>query len=640
MMYTRRPLRLGAIVGALFALTVIMLPQVVVARTTEEVTQIASIEPGSDNNDEIVNVANETIEYNIDTWDPRPEGIFVGGTISESLIRLNEMASGDDAQMALASVVKLQREYVMSGASTFTVRLPVHIDEGNLPNQVNFAIYKLDTPDYSITRDTIYDYWTDAWTSRWDLNPYYPDTLDHTNCYKITPGTLLYAIWNVAHLNPTLRIPGYDPLGLSINPANDSYLSGNRIYAKVTAPLLPDFYYVLLTQIYYGEGDPFDVYLCPSDLCSDNVTDSEISYLYYPAPDQVIARNWPVSADLGYSFVFQTGLGGRAYEYNAWYDDGDILEWDTYLKIPGENVSGALNFMLEYRANATSNLTWRLGVAQEEGWMTALDDTWWNNKVSNSGYILASNPINKTYVATSIGGSNYVKFCCWLQILNATRIQVMTVYDPTWPASSNNLMHSSQSPDGAYYYTDKLSFGMWCTISIQNVSLNETAVINPGEDLGGFWDGIGNWWDKHWVDVLGAILIVAGVILICTGVGAGFGVLLIVAGIALILYNNHILDGLIQMIIDGLEWLGNWLWKIGAWIWEALTWLVEQIVYYGSIILGLLIILVAIFIFVVPVYFEIKILGAFLAMAQGDYREAAAQLGSVVSAGRTMMGRG
>jgi hypothetical protein len=93
------------------------------------------------------------------------------------------------------------------------------------------------------------------------------------------------------------------------------------------------------------------------------------------------------------------------------------------------------------------------------------------------------------------------------------------------------------------------------------------------------------------------------------------------------------------MVLDGLKWLGNWLYKIGMWLWKALTWLFEQIVYYGGILIGLLIIAVAIGLFIGPIYALVKIMGAFLMMAQGDYEKAAAQISGIVATGKSVVAR-
>jgi hypothetical protein len=442
-------------------------------------------------------------------------------------------------------------------------------------------------------------------------------------------------VYNVAHLNPDARphTPAWPALPLWDSPGTSSYLTGGRLYVHITAPLMPDYYYVLGTQVFYESGQPMDVYLCPSDLASDNLTDSRVAYMYWPSPDAAVYRNYPVPADLGYSFVFEAGLGGLAYEYNSWYNTNDILQWKTYVEVGNATVSGALNFILEYRTNTTIPLEWQLGVAL--GGAEALNTAYWTHKSSYGGYVLASNPVNCTYAATAVGGSYYLIFECFLRIQTAMRIQFMTVASMTWPGPTNFLAHSCDRVDAGYYFTDLLGFGMWCSISVQNVSLNETDVLNLGHHHTGFWEGIDHWWDDHWLDVVGGELIVIGVFTMAiagwTGVGAVFGAALICAGIGLILYNNHVLDGILKMIIDGLIWLGNWLWKVASFIWKVLTWVIDQLIDYGSQILAILIYGLAVIVPVTIMTMFTKLMSVFYKIAKGDLTGAAAEAKEMVN---------
>jgi hypothetical protein len=182
-------------------------------------------------------------------------------------------------------------------------------------------------------------------------------------------------------------------------------------------------------------------------------------------------------------------------------------------------------------------------------------------------------------------------------------------------------------------------FNLWSTVSLDNRSLNWTGgIVAPHHSR--FWEGVGHWWDKHWVDVLGVTLIIGGIALAPFTVGGSYA--LVGIGLSLLLYNNvpgirDLVNGLIKYVLDGLEWLGAWLYKIGMMIWKALTWFVDQMIYYGSILIGLLVIAVAIALFVGPIYALIKIMGAFLMMAQGDYDKAAAQLSGLVATGKGLV---
>jgi hypothetical protein len=642
----RKGMNIAATIGVVFVTVIMLLPVLVKAETQSEVTEVADFRPSEENSDEVVNIANETIAYNIDSWDPLPAGIFVGGTVEESKMRLHEVASGGDGQASFMTVMKFQREYVMSGASTCYVRLPIAVDNDSRPLQVNLFVYMMTTPSYSAENNL--GYVTPTPLSRYDMNPYHPDGLVHNNTIEALPasGDALISVWNVAHLNPRPRThsPPLPDLPLLTDPSQNSYFTGGRLYVKLTAPLMPDYYYLFVTQVYYSSGQPFDFFFSAADLCSDNLTDSRVVYMFFPEVDTCRYRDNPVPADLGYSFVFQTGLGGHAYEYNSYYIATDILEWDSYVKVGTSYAAGALNFILEYRTNTTTPLNWSLAVWDDYLGVFGgggLNDVWWHEKQSTSGYILASNPISRNYTADLIDGAYYVRLHCVLIVNQPIRVEFMTVYDPNWPAATNALTHSYyDAVGGHYYFRESMAFGMWCSLSIQNVSLNETDAIVLTSGHSGFWGGLGNWFDKHWIDIIAVELIVIGIALSCTGVGAVVGIPLVVLGLGMILYNNwralrEAINKLVKTIIDGLTWLGNWLWKIGQAIWKALTWFVDQLIYYGAILIGLLIIAVAIALFIGPLYALIKIMGAFLMMAKGDYEKAAAQLSGLAQQGRS-----
>ena len=142
-------------------------------------------------------------------------------------------------------------------------------------------------------------------------------------------------------------------------------------------------------------------------------------------------------------------------------------------------------------------------------------------------------------------------------------------------------------------------------------------------------------------------MIVGGAVLVATGVGAGWGVVLIAGGISLLLYHNidfirNAVDHFLGMIIDAIQGLGNWLYKLGMMIWKALQWLVDKIIYYGAILIGMLMIAVALAIFITPLYMEIKILGAIHYMVLGDMERASASMGGAlapVKQGASLIGK-
>ena len=585
-------------------LTIILLPTLVSAEYQVAVTEIANFGASEDNNEEVVNMANETIEYNIDTWDPRPEGIFVGGSIAESSMKLRQVATGDDSQLLLSTLVQFQSDYLSTGASEFWVRLPLLVDEDFLPDIVNFYIFEVDGPGtYSIEYQPSYLGLPIGGPELW-LNS--------------TTGAILRGWYgNVANINTG---PIYRTLD------SDSFLNDGRLYCRLLAPLLTERYYVLTTIADFGPGIPYEFFICPSDLASDDLLASHIAFAYAPSPDLLQLSIFPAEVDLGYSFVFQRGIGGLAVDYNEYFYEGEVLLFYEFVKSDEAYYSGCLNFLMEFRTQSTDPVTWGLKIEAETdaGDIDAISEAYWTGQDANQ-YILASNPVAHNYTAIELGGEYYFRFRIQLTIESDGRIQFMTRYDETGPVqgqftNQNYILHADALGNQRAF----IHFNMWATCALQDNSLNVTA----GTDLdqtSGFWEGVGRWWDKHWVDVVGFTLVAVG--LIAVPFTGGLSIALVVAGITMLLYDNwpafrDAVDSFVGMLTDGLTWLGDWLYKIGMAIWKALTWFVDQLIYYGSLLIGMLMIVVALAIVIIPVYMTMNIMGGILLLVKGDMKGA------------------
>lgn len=608
----RRGARIGAVVGVVFALVLIMLPQFVVAETQTAVTKVADFKPESDDYDETRNVANGTSKTNRDTWDPLPEGIFVGGIIEESKMRVKEVGTASTNYLSISTKMRFQAGYLSTGASQFIVRLPIHVtgDSANGPRWVSLKIYESlegeseDLMAYSSDLGNIFSHWLD---------------------------------------------PGNQSLfgGMS----ESSWITGDRIYARMLAPLLTDRDYIFEAQMEYAQNVPMDLYWQPSDLCSDQITQTSINYHWEIDPSQTLNRTYTIDADAGWSFVFQRGIGGVAADYTAFYDEYSYIYFEKFVETQTLSTTGRVTFILEFRLNFSEELNYTLRVnwvnGTTGGMTEILSDEYWDNK-SARHVLIAGTDDNYTIDGVEVDGRYFAYFKIQLRVNNATQLQMLASYDDNVPGYSDmgfwhNKFTVYEAEDDSDMGQD-VFFAPWCTIEIAPYSWNKTYPETSIWDSG-FWAGVSEWWDEHWFDVLGCVLVIAGVVLMATGVGAVIGYYLLGAGLTMLLMNNvdwlaDLARNFVRMIIDALTWLGTWLWKIAMAIWEAVTWIFDQIVYYGSILIGLLIVLVAIIIVVVPIFYEIKILGAFLAMAQGDYEKASAQLAGVVTSAKSLVGRG
>jgi hypothetical protein len=622
----RRGARVSAVVGVVFALVLILLPQFVVAETQEEITTIVSIDPYNSSADEVVNVANATSRWNIDTWPYLPSGVFVGGTIPESCLRLNEMYTAP-GYLLMSSVIQFQDSFVGSGASMFTVRLPWSVTDEYVnttcPLGVQLWILRLEDP-------------TD-WSINWTYDTYYYRPEPTT-----TSGVRLAWIYDIASYWEWYTGYGGTP---NNNPVNDSWTADGRLYVRTYAPLISEeYYYLFLTVVPVLAGAFADVYLHPSDLSSDEILSSSIT-TWWPALGGAHNQRSDLEADLGYSFVFQKSVGDMAAYYDNYYTSGQQLQMTKWVRSPGRWLNGSFNFVFEFGSDSDDPL--EVSIQITHGTDVCIDAGYWTDMSFNQT-IIASNPTWASLEGVLHDDGDYWhEFTVLLTFTNDTRMQFLMFADPVAPLDGTvQIAHTITSTSA-----QRIFFSPWLTCSVDAFTINCTAVASPAGEDGSAWILPERDFSlARWFDLLGAVLWDRGQDLMQSdgleSVGAVFGVVLMAAGVISWIAADWLEKGydfaksVIRTIIDVILDIGTWLWNVAMKIWDALTWLAEKIVYYGSIILGLLIILVAMFIFIVPVYFEIKILGAFLAMANGDYEKASAQLAGVVSAGKSMIGRG
>lgn len=620
-----------ALVFAVFCLVVMVLPQYVKAEVQTQVTEVINLPPATDDNNAVINLANGTIRSNIDTWSPLPQGVFVGGTIEESKMQLNEVPIGESALM-ITTKISFQASYMQNGASEFIVRLPIYVENVSDYEFVDLRIYDA-VPVDAGAHVTFYP----------KIGYSMPDLLLSTTMPLVAEMADVGGFWN--HI-------GFPSSPIYTTIDHNSWLMDGRLYARVIAPLFSDHVYILCVRALMMNSHAMQIFWQPADLASDGLLSSRVSYIWNTAPDQATERDYPVAADAGWSFVFQKGIGGSSRDWDYFYTNYDIIHFEKYVEIsPGSNTTGAFTFTIEFRTNWTVNLVYNLTVVafNESANVLVLHGPsvaggYWIAKTARD-MIIAANPTDLTYPTTIVNGHTYLRFAVTLNIESAQRMQIMMTNDMDNPLNNHIEIRHPSGGSGLNAWRmgelkEELWFSPWCTITIGNSVFNESAVITSHHVQSKFWSGIGHWWDEHWVDIANVLIIAAGMFLMAVPGGQVFGLTLLAAGIMLFLYDNvpairSAIDALLSSVIDGLKWLGNWLWKIGQMIWAALTWLVDQAVYYGSILIGLLVIAVAIALFVGPIYALIKIMGAFLMMAQGDYDKAAAQLSGLYGQGRS-----
>jgi hypothetical protein len=614
-----------AVTSAIFCVAVLLLPVLVSAEVQTRVTEVVSLPAASDDNDAVRNMANSTIISNRDTWTPLPEGMFVGGSIEESIMSLNELPIGTST-LLVSTQMEFQRSYLMNGASQFVVRLPFVIEH---PWSVWFV--KLDVYDITLTGEIL-----PTFQGAGFISP--PMVWINSTTGIMASYSDVANFWE--HIgNPTTQ-------EIWTDVSHNSWLSDKRLYVRLVCPVLVDHIYQFSCRMTMNESTPMEIAWHPSDLASDNITSTRVAYIWNEAIDLWHQRDYVVPADAGWSFVFQIGLGNTATDWNYFYGARQKIVWDKYVPVSSGTCTGGFTFILEFRTNYTVDLEYDLNI-------TAIDDVGGSNVVVLHGgggnywhemfardALIAARPENITYPTVTINGVTAVHIRIELRVINAVRIQIMMEADAQIPQNDKMTVYE---PNGVTI-DQIIWFSPWCTCLIQDSVYNETWTAMIKKAHKPFWSGVSSWWDEHWIDVANVLILGAGMFLMAIPGCQGFGLALIAMSIGIFLYDNvdwvrNLVNGAIGMVLDGLKWLGNWLYKIGMWLWKALTWLFEQIVYYGGILIGLLIIAVAIGLFIGPIYALVKIMGAFLMMAQGDYEKAAAQISGIVATGKSVVAR-
>ena len=629
-----------AMIAAFLIVFIMIFPQYARAETQIQETETAVFEPFDPNADEIVNVANESITFNIDTWSPLPSGIFVGGTIKESEMRLNEMGLSNESQLVVSTIVSFQKKYIMSGAQKIVVRLPIPVASDNEPCNAELFIYQLTTPSI--------DFY------------YAPITIPH----KILPvsATIVPSAMadlsfvhlgdrsegGLANLHYHNDTPGVQPVWDS--PIYYSYVSDDRLYVQITAPFLADAYYAFVAYYTYPAGRPFDVYWQPSDLASDNITNSRVCYYYKVDPTSCVFQNYPVPADAGWSFVFQEGYGGGVSSYSRYFYAGDTISFYKNIYSPaGICPNGSFNFIQEFASNPGTVLDYTLSVRGPSGGITTgmLNATYWNSSVVGTvkNCIIASNPVNRSYelwyfTGTTTGGQRAYSFSVTIQFNVAGRYTI-PIYTDKMALAYNYFSIT----DASGHLSDRIFFSPFNSISIDDFTVNKTTLPSAKETSNqDFWGGIGSWASEHWQDLLGGLLIIGGAVLILTGVGAGIGIGMIATGIGMLLYEHwdtfrNFIDNIVKNFVDFVVGIGTWIWKVVDAIWKAITWFVGVIIDYGGQLLAIIIYALAMIVPILMIYYTVKMMQVFLKMSKGDLEGAASEVREIVAEAKGMVGK-
>jgi hypothetical protein len=608
---------------AVFLVALIVLPHFVSATTYETVTEQINIQPEGDV-DEKWNMLNETSRTNEETWNPRPEGVFVGGVVPESLFQTNVIA-GEHAHLVLLNEFEFQSNYMMSGSSEFVVRLPVHT-ESNSWIDGYFNIYSLDD-------DTTY---------KVDYRSLYNVVVYFTGDAQMVYSSHIYS-------NDTEITSDYD----------NYYTMDERTYVMVKCPIVPGQRYLFEANLEYEQDNPPKWYFSSSDVASDGHTKSTITIYYQEAPDQKYLDTNTIDVDLGWSFVFQKGFGNTISGINKYFNKNDALYFYSYVPSSKTFTNKVVNLMIPFFSDS-ENISMEVRVWDTVAALNLVinvTDDFTDFILLNSSVMSHSSgddQDNWWIVKIRFNESVRIKFPMFDLKDKDQKIQFSTAPNYNNQADENDMEYFEICSEGYYPDLDndwsgrydRVWFMLMHSLRIDNTTWQQVTLELPILETSGTEGDMGN---KIWIDLLAIGLVVAGGVLIVSSVITGGatavpGVMLITSGVLVWIGNNKefiresaigtYVRNLLTSVWNTLVGIGKWLWQIGEMIVGAITWIVEQIIYYGAILLAIVITGLAAIVPMMIWGFEALMLTFFLKLAQGKPEEAgalAARVGGMIS---------
>lgn len=587
---------------AVLAIAMMIVPQFVSATSTE--TQSTTLDARSehqDGYDEVVNVANDTARTNYNTWDPIPEGLWIGGSTEESLFKFNEVMTATSYAL-LTWEFKLTSKQIMSGASAFVIRMPIYFDDQI--SQWALTIHTLTASgDYSVVDDGS---WPVVSFTHTETQMAFYVSSDYTSPY--TDG-------------------------------DDFWTMSNRGYLMVRAPVVPDQLYLISMNVKYIADARLKVYLSPNDVCSDGIASTNVTR-YIPSGGSVSIRTTALALDLGYSFDFRSGLSMGFAGFEKYLHAGDSVTFYTWARLNNTNDyhSIIIPFWTENQTASFTVSVQAFTISSPFSWSIPSHKYYNYIAGTSSTTISVPNDISQDLVQV-------VLMSDWNQ-------NVKFLFQTVDVTQSSSFLSMALMDNTIQNWTMLTQFGDIKTFTFMNLysayQLSTTgSIVGPSDvDVNKPWIikeqsfTKDSWWDTLFIYLISiATSPITGGPIVTYILEASTG-----TSVSRILYENirnfvdatySFVRNLIDAAWDTLVGIGEWLKSIGEWLWDALTWLVDKIIEYGAILLGLLIVGVAMLLFFYPIHYEIKIWTIFLRMAQGKMEAADSAMASLAKEGRS-----
>lgn len=574
---------------AIILVAFLIAPQYVSAAEYVDKTITLEIESEyQDEHDEVVNVANESSIQNPDTWNPAPQGIWMGASTQESLFEFDVVATSSNL-MKVASVVQFNRTQIMNGASEFIVRSPIAAEDLTFLQLRILMFYG--AANYSIDLDlTLPDY-------------------EYADAVEVASITV-------------------DLTDVSITSGSDAWTVDGRTYLLVNCPVYAGVNYAFIWNARLVQDSSFKIYVTGQDIANDNITETRVYYRTTPMPDYDVKLHHILAIDPGISFDFLTGLGNGIYAKSYYMETNDTISF-----IVKTNWNPSVGYHVLMLPFGTSDGTLKANVSVEfTNYSSPSDNVWYPTRTNWTHYILASSefPIDGFQLDVTVT----------IRVLEDVRVNWIFSDQPLPSLLSTTYNRAIINQSGSLHYVFSVP---WCSYQQSIVP-----IYAPSLDMADFPTYYApqptdkaNWYGT----IIGACMIVAGAILVATGFLAPVGFVLMGTGALVIIADlakgGHLWGGgpvsgwmtnALDKIRDALNAIGDFLISIGEGLWDAITWLVDAIIEYGSILLAILCLGVVCFLAFFIIWAQIKLWSMGLKVAKGDLEGAASEGAGVVRA--------
>lgn len=598
-------------------LAFIMISPGMFAATLDESEILVDMESShADEYDELNNLAGNATHSNYETWNPVPNGIWIGADTEESLYRLN-MVTSNNSIFTMTWAVRFSSSQIMNGASQFTVRLPIYVD---------------------------------SYVTGVSLSILASDTVDSHDLVANAP------VWNTsASLDYIYVKDFFDPADVSVVDGNDVFTRNNRMYVSITAPILAEQIYVFVMAVTYGpDGNP-SFYISPNDVATDQIINSWFGWRIPTGPGVYSTGEERFDIDWGASYDMKGGLGNGVTSIQLYMNKGDELWftlWAPYVLGVNGHHTIAIPF---YTSNGSAqfNVTVTQRSVGGPDVLTNTSEGWYDQMimVSNDAAVNATGAtsFHKQFTVnlTSCTGQ-WITFYFKNGLLDNPGVTLNgTKYTMLNPDLSDPYVNDAELFIG---FTPICSY-LVCSEKIVTPVMG--SVVEPTEveaesffgkgilkGLYMFWVKVNQYGEEFRaktfdVQTEGEYVAYALSMLSGGGVGVAWWVVSALTDLPtpIDVYRQvkGFVDNVLDMVWDALKAIGNFLWSIGEYIYDALTWLADQIVEYGAYLLGLLIIAAGLLIFFFPIHYQLKLWTSALLLAQGKIAQAQAGVEEVAS---------